>query len=171
MNALHMNRRRARTLGVVLLWGVATACFAGGGLHIGTVVGEPPHGFVRVRVGGTPYFYHRGFFYQSYGPDFVVVTAPMGAVIGSLPPNHIWITTPVGPYAYYYGTFYEWRDRDRRYAVARPPRGARVPSLPRRARSIREEGVEYKEYAGVYYKRDRDGYEVVAPPRRRAPRR
>jgi len=44
-----------------------------------------PFGFARLLIHGLEYFYHSGRFYRPYSDGFVVVGAPLGAVIASLP--------------------------------------------------------------------------------------
>ncbi len=55
--------------------------------------------------------------------------------------------------------------------VVRPPVGAFVRRIPPSAATRMISGVEYKEYAGAYYRpairNGRRGYEVTDPPPRR----
>lgn len=94
--------------------------------------------------------------------------APIGAVI-MVPPPGVVVLVENDPYHYYRGTFYA--PRGNRYVVVRPPLGAFVRSLPPTAVSHRIDGVEFKEYAGTYYRpaiRDgKRGYQVADPPVRR----
>lgn len=135
---------------------------------IGTAIDVLPGGFVTVTVGSRPYYYHRGIFYRPYRRGYLVVPAPVGAVVRAPPPGVV-VLVEDGPYRYYRGVFY--RPRGNRYVVVRPPVGAFVQEVPRTAVTRRIDGVEFKEYAGTYYRpaiRDGDrGYQVAEPPRRR----
>jgi hypothetical protein len=154
---------------------VATASLAASGcfgrhafIAIGTAIDVLPGGFVTVSVANRPYYYHRGIFYRRYRRGYLVVPAPVGAMI-MIPPPGVLVMVDNDPYRYYRGVFY--RPRGDRYVVVRPPVGAFVRTLPRTAVTHRIDGVEFKEYAGTYYRRairDGDhGYQVTEPPTRR----
>ena len=108
-------RRRACLLSLVAALAGAsvtvTGCFGPFGrrtfITVGTAVDILPSGFVTVRVGTGRYFYHRGVFYQPYRGGFLVVTAPLGAVIPRPPGGHVMILVENDPFAYYRGVFYQ----------------------------------------------------------------
>lgn len=137
-------------------------------IAIGTAIDVLPSGFVTVTVASRPYYYHRGMFYRPYRRGYVIVPAPIGAVI-MVPPPGVVVMVENDPYHYYRGTFYA--PRGNRYVVVRPPLGAFVRTLPPTAVTHRIDGVEFKEYAGTYYRpaiRDGNrGYQVADPPVRR----
>lgn len=168
----------ARPLLVALIVALASAGAAGcfgryAFIGIGTAVDVLPDGYVSVTVGTMPYYYHRGIFYQRYRRGFVVVPAPIGAMVMAPPPGYVMVMVENDPYHYYRGVFYA--PTAGRYRVVRPPIGAFVRSLPESVSARTVGGVEYKEYAGTYYRpaiRDgRRGYEVTeAPTAPRLPR-
>ena len=62
-------------------------------------------------------------------------------------------------------TFYR-RNNDRNYEVVNPPIGAKLPELPRDAKSVTIDGSRYYELGGTYYQETYNGnndvlYEVV----------
>jgi hypothetical protein len=90
---------------------------------------EPPAGGAPVvEVGGTPYVYDQGIFWLQQGSDYLVVTAPVGAVVGALPPGAVRVLSEGDPHWYFFGAFYA--ERAGAYAVVRPPAGLTVFYLP-----------------------------------------
>jgi len=87
-------------------------------------------------------------------------------VVVRLPSGHVVIRVEDRPYHYYRGVFYA--PSAGRYTVVRPPIGAFVRDLPDEAVTRRVDGVDYKEYAGTYYRpairEGRRGYQVTDPP-------
>lgn len=166
-----LRRRALLVLSSLILVAVPAVSGCGGGMFVslGTAIDILPSGFVTVRVGTTPYYYHRGVFYRSYRRGYVVVPAPIGAVVAAPPPGAVTVLVENDPFAYYRGVFYA--PHNSRFRVVRAPVGAFVRDLPLEAATQRVGGVAYKEYAGVYYRpavRDgRRGYEVSEPPTRR----
>ena len=56
-------------------------------VRVGVSLGfELPHGYAEVRVGHDHYYTHRGVFYQRGPHGYVVVRAPRGAILRTLPP-------------------------------------------------------------------------------------
>jgi hypothetical protein len=145
-----------------------TGCMGRTFISLGTAIDILPGGFVTVTVGTGRYYYHDGIFYRSYRRGYLVVPAPIGAVVGGPPPGHVVVMVEHDPYAYYRGVFY--RSRPSGWVVVRPPLGAFVRRPPPGAVTVWIEGVEYKEYAGTYYRRAiRDGergYQVTERPGR-----
>ena len=145
-----------------------TGCMGRTFISLGTAIDILPGGYVTVTVGTGRYFFHDGIFYRSYRRGYLVVPAPIGAVIPGPPPGHVIVLVENDPYAYYRGVFY--RPWESRWRVVPAPPGAFVRRLPPGAASVRIDGVEYKEFGGVYYRpaiRDgREGYQVTETPRR-----
>jgi hypothetical protein len=168
--------KRSRFLSAVVTWLLVTlgsltasGCFGRGVfIGVGTAIDVLPHGYVSVMVGTMPYYYYRGVFYRPYRRGYVVVPAPLGAWILEPPPGQI-VLVENDPFHYYRGVFYQ--PRDGRYVVVQPPIGAFVRTVPPTATTLRFDGVEYKEYAGTYYRpaiqEGRHGYQVTEPPPRR----
>jgi hypothetical protein len=95
----------------------------------GHVSAEPPaSGAQAVTVGGLPYLYDNGVFWLHQGPQYLVVTAPVGAVVDALPAAAYRIPAGEEPLWYSFGTFY--REAGGKYAVVKPPAGAVVIYLP-----------------------------------------
>ena len=163
-----MKGRPLLTTAVVAVASLAAAgCFGRYAfVGVGTAIDVLPHGYVSVTVGTMPYYYYRGVFYRPYRRGFVVVPAPMGAVVMGPPPGSVLVMVENDPFHYYRGVFYA--PRGNRYVVVRPPIGAFVRSVPDYAVTRRVGGVEYKEYAGTYYRPaiqdGRRGYQVTEPP-------
>jgi hypothetical protein len=147
-----------------------TACFGRRAfVSVGTAIDILPSGFVTVRVGSGRYFYHRGVFYQPYRGGYLVVVAPLGAMVPRLPSGRVMVLVENDPFVYYRGVFYQPVPSG--YIVTRAPLGAFVRGLPPGALTRWVDGVEYKEYAGAWYRpaiRDGDeGWQVTDPPERR----
>jgi hypothetical protein len=81
-----------------------------------------------VEVEGVAYFYDRGIFWIQQGTDYLVVTAPAGAVVNAIPPGAVRIPFKGGSYWYFFGTFFA--ERSGTYAVVKPPAGLTVYYLP-----------------------------------------
>ncbi len=83
-----------------------------------------PRGYVRIVVGGLPYFYYEGVYYRHINRAYVVVHAPIGAVVPVLPVG--FIVFNVGMFTYYYvnETYYLWEDDEEAYVVVKKPKGA-----------------------------------------------
>ena len=84
-----------------------------------------PHTYVRIVVHSLPYFYFDGIFYRHYiGGGYIVVRAPIGAVVHVLPVG--FIAFSLGAFIYYYAndTYYLWDDEREAYIVVEKPDGA-----------------------------------------------
>lgn len=83
-----------------------------------------PEGHVRVVVGGAPFFYYGGTFYRRVRPDYLVISAPIGAHVGTLPPGYV--SFGIGSRSFFYvnATYYLWEPRTRDYVVVEEPEGA-----------------------------------------------
>ena len=148
-----------------------------------------PHGFVNLSVGSRPFFYHGGHFYRHSPAGYVVVAAPLGASVVSLPASAVRVQIG-GAFFYQYGSaYYQWQPATSTYVVVPPPAGAPVASVPSPAAppapstgpnsgtgyapgEVLEElpsgyaaevinGVQYYRYGGNYFMpTQRDGREV-----------
>lgn len=85
-----------------------------------------------------------------FGYRPVYVYPRVGFYLNALPPGYYPFYWGPDQYYYYGGTFY--RPSNNGYQVTAPPIGAAVPELPRNARPISIDGVQYYEMNGVYYK-------------------
>lgn len=86
----------------------------------GKVFVAPPVGYRTVRVGRKKYFYHGGVFYRKARRGFVVVKAPVGAVVSTLPVGFVTLTVGGLPFYCYEGVYY--RKVPSGYVVVDPPR-------------------------------------------------
>ena len=91
---------------------------------IGHHVSVLPHLHTRLFVGGLPFFYFSGIFYERSGSNYIVVNAPIGAVVTTLPTGFIGFSS--GPSTYYYvnDTYYNWNEPRQVYIVVNKPDGA-----------------------------------------------
>ena len=110
-----------------------------------------PQRYVTVAFGNASYFYDGdGIYYQPQSDgDYVVVQAPVGAIVPYLPSGIV--TIPVGPTNYYYldGVFYVQQDSG--YAVVNPPPGIVVPQAPSDADQVVINGTVVYQYNGFNY--------------------
>jgi len=65
-----------------------------------------PRGYLTIVIGGLRYHYHHGFFYRKGVSGYVVVTAPVGAVIATLPIGYKIIMIGRDKYYYHSGVYY-----------------------------------------------------------------
>ncbi len=77
-----------------------------------------------IRVGGHPYYYASGMFYQPITGGYVVVGAPIGARVNMLPPGYISFGFGTSRYFYVNTTYYLWSNQTREYVVVEKPAGA-----------------------------------------------
>ncbi len=106
-------------------------------------------GYLQIYVGGAPYFYDDGIFYQQAGDDYQEVYPPVGADVQDLPDGAIEIDA--GNIAYYYagGAFYVQQGDG--YVIAPPPIGVTVPELPPGAVEVSYNGGMAYQFNGIYY--------------------
>ena len=106
-------------------------------------------GYFRLYVGGIPYFYDDGIYYQQAGDDYQEVYPPVGADVQDLPDGAIEIDA--GNIAYYYagGAFYVQQDDG--YVIAPTPIGVVVPELPPGAVQVSYNGGVAYQFNGIYY--------------------
>jgi len=89
-----------------------------------------PGAAVEVKVGDTTYQYMSGMFYRRLPSNYIVVPAPVGAVVDTVP-EQIGAAVYNGDadtYGYYFGTFFT-REGDKHKVVA-PPAGTLVGYVP-----------------------------------------
>src|SRR5579859_7062310 len=56
-------------------------------VHPGYALNTLPPGYTSIYAAGNPYYYYDGVFYEPGASGYVVVTPPLGAVVGQLPPG------------------------------------------------------------------------------------
>lgn len=80
-----------------------------------------PKGYVKVIVGGIPYFYFSGTFYKASGSGYVVVSAPYGAIVRTIPTGYVAFTVGLSTFYHVNDTYYVWDDRREAYIVSTEP--------------------------------------------------
>ncbi len=117
--------------------------------HSGMFVPALPPGYVSIYVGGTPYYYDQGVYYEPESLGYAVVTPPPGAIVPALPPGAQ--AFYVGATVYYYaaGTFYVQQPNG--FMVMPAPLGVTVSSLPPGAVPVTMNGILYYQANGAYY--------------------
>ncbi|HVZ65363.1 MAG TPA: DUF6515 family protein [Lacunisphaera sp.] len=134
-------------------------------VRVGVSVGlELPHGYAEVRVGRDRYFEHRGVFYRHGPHGYVVVRAPRGAVLRTLPPYYTRIY--VGNVMYYrYGDVYYQPVRDG-YVVVDPPAATPLPPVRpvEEYKSVYVGQAEYLFKDGQFFIKTPDGMVWVKAP-------
>jgi hypothetical protein len=121
-----------------------------GGLVAGAVISSLPSGYETYDVGGRPYYYYDGTYFNPGPGGYVVVNPPQGVALPAPPPNSVPIT--VGEQTYYYlnGAFYVQQGAG--YANVQAPAGVIVPQLPVGAVQVITNGAVSYSYNGVYYR-------------------
>ena len=167
---LTMQNRNLAPAGFLFVVLAAASLFATPALRadvrVGVSVGIPlPHGYAEVRVGRDHYYEHRGVFYQHGPRGYVVVRAPRGAVLRTLPPRcaRIYVGTSV---YYRYGDVYYQPVRDGGYVVVEQPK---VDSLPPPApveeyQSVWVGQAEYLFKDGQFFSKTPEGMVWVPAP-------
>jgi len=94
----------------------------------GSIVPTLPDGYRHYRYDGRSYFFRGGVWYAPRGPRFVVVSPPVGLLIGVLPPFYTTLWFGGVPYYYADDVYYRWRPDLNGYMVVDPPDdGDRAP--------------------------------------------
>jgi hypothetical protein len=88
----------------------------------GYSVHRPPgeHREFRGADGGR-YWFHDGNWYRSRNRDWVIVGAPIGVFVPTLPPYFTTVWWNGSPYYYANDTYYVWNDSQQQYQVVAPP--------------------------------------------------
>ena len=90
------------------------------GYHLHTL----PHNSVRIFVNSLPFFYLGGIFYSEFDSGYIVVSAPIGAIVSELPVGFIAFNNGFDTYFYANATYYRWSDSDAAFVVVSKPQGA-----------------------------------------------
>jgi hypothetical protein len=115
---------------------------------------------VAVTVASQPYHYYSGVWYLPASGGYTVVTAPVGGVITTVPPEAV----AVSDNTYYYGGAYYEKTAEG-YKVVPPQAGTVVEKLPPGGEEVTVGQQKYVKFGDTYYQPiERDGkpmYEVV----------
>ena len=112
---------------------------------------------VVVSIANKDYYYDQGVYYQKSTKSdgsvgYVVIQAPVGAKVPTLPPGNTPVTTAGGGTFYYdAGVFYAQDTDKQHYVVVQAPAGAVVPALPDGAKTDNVNGAVQYVYGGVHY--------------------
>lgn len=82
-----------------------------------------PRDHFRVSVRGKPYYYHQGVYYSKGARGYVVVGAPLGARVRSLPAGYVSFGIGSRRYFHFNSTYYLWDQKNRDYVVVEKPTG------------------------------------------------
>jgi hypothetical protein len=116
----------------------------------GRRLGVLPFGFLSLEIGGLPYFYSDGIYYQPADGGYQEVYPPVGAAIPQPPDGAIAIDAGGQTYYYAGGAFYV-QQPDGTYSVAPTPIGVVVPELPPGAIQVSARGTVAYQFNGIYY--------------------
>ena len=87
--------------------------------HHHGVVSHLPRGYHSFRMGKREYYHHQGLFYRRSPRGFIVIGAPIGAVIAALPLGFSTVIVAGTTFYYYDGVYY--RHVPAGYMVVEPP--------------------------------------------------
>jgi hypothetical protein len=109
-----------------------------------------PSGFLNLQIGGVPYYYYDGTYFQPAPDGYQEVYPPIGAAIPQPPDGAIEVSA--GNQIYYYagGAFYV-QQPDGSFAIAPAPIGVIVPELPPGAVQVSVRGALAYQFNGIYY--------------------
>ena len=103
-----------------------------------------------VEVGGRTFYYYQGVYYIKPGTKYVVVPAPVGAVVEEPPVGSMVGEFEGKTYYYYFGSFYVKNDKGAE--VVLPPVGMVVPYLPDGYQTSKQDEEVYYSWGEVQYK-------------------
>ncbi len=103
-----------------------------------------------IEAGGQAYLYDQGIFWLHQGSSYIVVTAPVGAVVGRLPQGVTRLSTGAGAVWYFFGTFF--KEKGGSYEVVKPAAGLTVYYLPDGYSQVKAKGVGLYRFGDVLYR-------------------
>ena len=108
-----------------------------------------PTGWISLVVGGAPFFYCNGIYYQQQAGQYEEVYPPIGAAVSVLPDGAIAVEAGNETYYYAGGAFY--MQQGGVFVIAPTPIGVVVPELPPGAVEVSVNGAVAYQFNGVYY--------------------
>ena len=125
--------------------------------------GSTALGIVALSIAGVEFLYTAGMFYRSTPAGYVVVPAPMGAVVPVLPPGYTVVYMGGTPY-YYYGNAY-YAVAPNGYMVTAPPAIAAAPiaAAPAVTQSVAQTSVATQQPASTVTNAPSDAVETYIP--------
>jgi hypothetical protein len=112
--------------------------------------GALPLGYFALTLGGTPYFYDDGIYYQAADGGYDEVYPPVGAAVPQLPDGACEIDANGQAYYYAGGAFYV-QQPDGTFVTVPPPIGVVVPELPPGTIQVLLNGTVAYQFNGIYY--------------------
>lgn len=109
-----------------------------------------PLGFLTLQIGGAPYYYSDGVYYQPVNGVYEEVYPPVGAAIPQ-PPNGAILIQAGGLNYYYAGGAFYLQQPNGTFAVAPTPIGVIVPELPPGVIQVAVNGAVAYQFNGIYY--------------------
>jgi hypothetical protein len=112
-----------------------------------------PPGKIEIEADGKKYFYVTGIFYRQIdAKTFIVVPAPVGAKVGSLPEGSqsAFLDGKASTYLYYFGAFFA--EKDGAYEVVQPAAGTVVGYVPDGYQQTEEGDTVRYEFGGLRFK-------------------
>jgi len=109
-----------------------------------------PFGCLTLQIGGVPYYYDDGIYFQPVGGGYQEVYPPVGVAVPEPPDGAIAIDAGGQTYYYAGGAFY-LQQADGTYATAPTPIGVVLPELPPGAIQVAVKGTVAYQFNGVYY--------------------
>jgi len=117
----------------------------------GFVSTEPPgSGAQVIEESGVTAYYDQGIFWVKQGTQYVVLAAPYGVVVDTIPPATTRVATKSGEYGYFFGTFFQ-RKGDK-FVVVKPPAGLNVTYLPDGYETVGTKDATYYKFGNTTFK-------------------
>jgi len=110
----------------------------------------PPGGSTSIEVSGSTYLYDQGIFWLQQGPQYTVVTAPIGAVVAKLPLGVTRVTSRQAAAWYLFGTFFA--QKGNAFEVIKPSAGTQVFYLPDGYSQEKANGVDVYRFGDTLYR-------------------
>lgn len=119
--------------------------------HRGFVINSLPFGYLSFNIGGLPYYYYGGIYYQQGPGGYQEVYPPAGAALTAPPDGAYPVTGPNGETFYYAGGAFYMQQPDGSFISVQPPLGVIVPELPPGAVQVNLNGITAFQFGNVYY--------------------
>lgn len=119
--------------------------------HPGHILNALPFGWLSFNIGGSPYYYYGGTYYQQVPNGYEEVYPPVGAALPAPPDGAYPVVAPNGQTFYYAGGAFYFQQPDGTFISVQPPLGIVVPELPPGAVQVNVNGIVAYQFNGVYY--------------------
>jgi hypothetical protein len=119
--------------------------------HRGHLIDALPLGFLSFNIGGLPYYYYGGVYYQEAPGGYEEVYPPVGAAVPVPPDGAFPVMGPNGVTYYYAAGAFYLQQPDGSFISVQTPLGVIVPELPPGAVQVNINGIVAYQFDGVYY--------------------